>query len=100
MNTIQEKEIREKIEKILHVDWAFKGAKGKPDKVIIQGYPSGGYHLSYEEFMSRLMQLLQQIEEEAYKKMSNRNVAICSKCNSLFKAKHENCPSLQGEQEK
>ncbi len=88
MNTIQEKEIRE--ERIRRICTYYSEL----------GEGTAGYSLSEKQFKELFKYFdtcLQQIEEEAYKKMSNRNVAICSKCNSLFKAKHENCLSLQGE---
>ncbi len=70
-------------------------------KILYKNSTVDGVRILHEDVwpIDELAALLQQIEEEAYKKMSNRNVAICSKCNSLFKAKHENCLSLQGEQE-
>lgn len=51
---------REKLEKIieesLHIDWAFKDVHGKPDKIIIEGYPKGAYHIGYDEFVKRISQ--------------------------------------------
>lgn len=62
-------EMRQKIEKALHIDWAFKDVNWKPDKVTIEYYPKGGYHLSYSEFIKNIQNLLvlerKQFVEEA-----------------------------------
>lgn len=59
--------LRDKVESFLHINWAFKDVHGKPGKIIIEGYPKGGYHLSYNEFIDRLMQLIT-AEKEAVRR--------------------------------
>lgn len=60
-------ELREHIEKALHVDWAFKDKNTKPDKIVILGYPKEcGYYLSYEDFVGRVVELLTTERERAF----------------------------------
>lgn len=58
-------EMRLEIEKALHVDWAFKDVNGKPDKIIVEGYPKGAYHTSYETFVDNMEALIEQLLDEA-----------------------------------
>lgn len=63
---------REAIEKALHVDWAFNEKHGeiardlngnKPDRIIVQGYPRGAYHTSYEYFVNNMLALFEEAEK-------------------------------------
>lgn len=78
MSTQDEDELRQKLEQALHVDWAFGEKHGeiaqelngnKPDKIIIQGYPKGAYHTSYEKFINEIVEFVasreQSIKQEA-----------------------------------
>lgn len=75
-----EGELREKIDHALHVDWAFgthhgdianQLNNGKPDKIIVQGYPKGAYHTSYKMFVDNMIQLLTSEIEKAKVELIN-----------------------------
>ena len=52
-------ELRKSIEKALEIEWAIDNVMGKPDRVEIVGYPKGGYHLSYSDFIERIRLLIE-----------------------------------------
>ena len=59
-NNTEDIEMRTAIESALHIDWAFKGVNGKPDKIIVSGTPKGAYHTSYDKFVDAVETLIQQ----------------------------------------
>lgn len=62
---MKESSIEEQIDTALHVDWAFKDVHGKPDKIIVSGYPKGAYHTGYEQFRSNMVALIQSERRKA-----------------------------------
>lgn len=62
---MKEPSIEEQIDTALHVDWAFKDVHGKPDKIIVSGYPKGAYHTGYEQFRSNMVALIQSERRKA-----------------------------------
>lgn len=57
----------EKVDKALHVDWAFAG-KARPTRIIIDGSPSkGAYYTSYDIFVQNILTL---IKEETIKELN------------------------------
>lgn len=72
LNSSKQQSWEERIEKSLEISWAIDNVMGKPDKVQILGYPKGGYHLTYNDFIERLTTLISQIEAEAVEEIINQ----------------------------
>lgn len=84
MSTIEEQQaqLRDAIKRIL-----IKNATAPKENHISWGY-------THEKLQELFEQEYSLREARLIEKLGSRNVAVCSKCSSLFKAKHENCKAL------